>query len=458
MTHQKKQIDMTHGPLVGKIILYTLPIIAAGMLQLAFNAADVIVVGRFAGGHALAAVGATGSLIALIVNLFMGISVGVSVNVARAWGAKDDESVRRTVHTAVLTAFLLGIFVMFVGLIGCRTFLTWMGTPEEVMPLSALYMRIYFLGLPASMVYNFGSAVIRSTGDTRNPLIFLSIAGVVNVCLNLFLVIVFHMSVAGVAIATVASQLVSATLVLVFLARQNNCTRLKLRELHIYPDRLKSILRIGVPSGLQSAVFAISNVLIQSSINSLGTAVMEANTAVGNLEGFLYIAQNAFYHATLTFVGQNVGAKQFRRIKKIVLVCFLLVTAVGVTFGALMVIFHASLISIYTSVPDPSEMIAIGFTRMIVTSSTYFLCGIMEVLTGALRGLGSSITPMLVTVLGVCGIRIAWIYTVFRAYRTVQSLYIAYPISWALTSLMLLIGLIIVYRDFMKKHSVEATE
>ena len=451
------EMDMTTGPILPNMIRFAIPLMLSSLLQLMYNAADMVVVGRFAGGHALAAVGATSSLIGLIVNVFMGISVGVSVNIARAWGAKNEEDVSRILHTAVLTSVFLGFFVMCIGLLGSRTFLIWMDTPEEVLPLSVLYMRIYFLGIPASMMYNFCAAAIRSTGDTRTPLIFLCIAGVVNVCLNLVLVIVFHLSVAGVAIATATSQVVSVTLVLIYLVRQKSCLKLKFRELRIYPDRLRSILRIGIPSGLQSAIFAISNVLIQSSINSLGTTVMEANTAVGNLEAFLYIAQNAFYHSALTFVGQNIGAKQYKRIKKIVLTCLLLVTIVGVTFGAFMVTFHESLISIYSSAEDASEMIAIGFTRMIVTSSTYFLCGIMEVLTGALRGLGASLTSMLLSVFGVCGIRIAWVSFIFPLYRTVQALYIAYPISWGSTSLMLLIGLIITYRNFMKKHSEETS-
>ena len=459
MTSAKKNtIDMTHGPLVGKLILYSLPIVAAGMLQLFFNAADVVVVGRFAGGAALAAVGATGSLIGLIVNVFMGLSAGVSVNIARAWGAKDEDAVSRTVHTAILTALCLGFFVMMIGLFGCRLFLTWMGTPEDVLPLSALYMRIYFLGLPASMMYNFGSAVIRSTGDTRHPLIFLSIAGVINVCLNLVLVIVFHMSVAGVAIATVVSQVVSAALTLGFLARQDNCCRLSLRQLKIHPDRLAAIVRIGIPAGLQSSVFAISNVLIQSSINSLGTAVMEANTAVGNLEGFLYIAMNAFYHSSLTFIGQNIGARQYHRIRRIVFTCVILVAAVGIFFGSMLLIFHEPLLSIYTSAEDPSGMIALGLTRMVITSATYFTCGIMEVLTGSLRGMGSSLAPMLLSVLGVCGIRIGWIYTVFAANPTLQTLYIAYPVSWTSTILMLGTALVIVHRRFMKTHAGEQSD
>lgn len=455
---QKKQMDMTHGPLLGKIILYSLPVIAAGMLQLFFNAADVVVVGRFAGREALAAVGSTGSLINLLVNVFMGMSVGVSVNVARAWGAKNEDDVSRTVHTAILTAAVVGSFVMLLGVFGSKTFLEWMGTPDDVIGLATLYMRIYFLGMPASMLYNFGAGILRSIGDTRNPLIFLSISGVVNVILNLILVIFFHMSVAGVAIATVVSQILSATQVLVFLTKQNNCCRLNFRALRIYPDRLKSIVRIGLPAGLQSSLFSISNVILQSSVNSLGTAVMEANTAVGNLEGFLYIAQNSFYHAALTFVGQNVGAKQYHRIKKISLLCVFMAFAVGFSIGMLLITFHEPLISIYTSVEDPSEMIELGFSRMKLTSATYFTCGIMEVLTGVLRGMGSSVTPMLMTVFGVCGIRILWAYTIFPAHRNLTTLFAAYPVSWIFTTLMLSIALFFVYKKFIKTHTAKAED
>ncbi len=455
---QKKQIDMTHGPLLGKIILYSLPVIAAGMLQLFFNAADVVVVGRFAGGQALAAVGATGSLINLLVNVFMGMSVGVSDNVARAWGAKNEEDVSRTVHTAILTAAIIGTFVMMLGFFGSKTFLTWMGTPDDVIGLSTLYMKIYFIGMPASMLYNFSAGILRSIGDTRNPLIFLSISGVVNVILNLILVVFFHMSVAGVAIATVVSQFLSAAQVLIFLTKQKNCCRLNFRALHIYPDRLKAIIRIGLPAGLQSSLFNISNVILQSSVNSLGTAVMEANTAVGNLEGFLYIAQNSFYHAAMTFVGQNVGARQYHRIKKITLLCVFMAFAVGFSIGMLLITFHEPLISIYTSVEDPSEMISIGYSRMMFTSATYFTCGIMEVLTGVLRGMGSSMTPMLLTVFGVCGIRIVWAYTIFPKNPNLSTLFTAYPVAWIFTTLMLTVALIFIYRKFMKTHKTEASE
>jgi len=454
MTHQKRELDMTHGPLIGKLLLYTFPLMLSGILQLLFNAADVIVVGRFSGGDALAAVGATNSLINLIVNLFMGLAVGVSVNVAHAWGAKREDIVEKTVHTAILTALICGTFVMLVGVFGCRTFLTWMGTPDNIIDLSTLYMRIYFLGIPASMVYNFGAAVLRSIGDTRRPLYFLIIAGIVNVCLNLVMVIGFQMSVAGVAIATIVSQIISAVLVLIFLSRQDNCCRLSLKNLRIHKERLFAIIRIGVPSGIQSSLFAISNVLIQSSINSFGSVAMEGNTAAGNLEGFVYIAMNSFYHTTLTFIGQNIGAKQYKRIPRILISCLILVFILGLILGALLNIFNVELLSIYTSGDSP-EMIQYGVNRLRIIASTYFLCGLMEVFTGALRGMGTSLTPMLMSVFGVCCMRVAWIYTAFAYSRTLTTLYFSYPISWLVTILLELVAFFFVYRNFLKKHSHE---
>jgi len=448
-------MDMTHGPLAGKILRYTVPLILSGLLQLCFNAADTIVVGRFAGGEAMAAVGSTGSLINLIVNLFMGLSVGVSVTVAHAWGARHEEAVSRTVHTSILTAFIAGCFVMLVGFFGCRTFLSWMGSPDNVIELSALYMRIYFLGMPACMVYNFGAAVLRSIGDTRHPMIFLIVAGVANVALNLVTVIGFQMGVAGVAIATSASQVVSAVLVLWFLMRQDNCCRLELRKLRIYGDRLAAIVRIGVPSGLQSSVFAISNVLIQSSINSFGSVAMEGNTAAGNLEGFVYIAMNSFYHAALTFVGQNIGARQYKRIRRITVTCILLVAVIGASLGALVYTFRVPLLSIYTSAEDPTDMLAVGMTRLSIIVTTYFICGIMDTLTGVLRAMGASLTAMVISLIGACGTRVVWIYTIFAANRTLLTLYWSYPVSWLLTVLMQAVALVILYRKFMKKHAGE---
>lgn len=451
MNQEKKEMDMCEGPLAGKILRYTLPLALSGILQLCFNAADMIVVGRYASGEALAAVGSTGALINLIINVFMGLAVGVSVCVAHAWGAKNKESVRQIVHTAMLTSVIAGMIVLVIGFFGCRTFLSWMGTPDNVIALSTTYMKIYFLGMPACMVYNFGASVLRSIGDTKRPLIFLVIAGIVNVLLNLLTVIGFHLGVAGVAIATAASQVVSAALVVRSLMKRQDACRLVLRDLRIYPDKLMTIVRVGLPAGLQGAVFSISNVLIQSSINSFGSVAMEGNTAASNLEGFIYNVMNAFYHTSLTFTGQNVGARKPERIPRIALTCIALSMAISLTLSGLMYLFREPLLAIYR--PDAPEAVAYGSLRMSIIVLTYFLCGIMEVFTGSLRGMGASLTPMLISLVGACVTRVIWIYTVFAAVPTLQVLYSCYPVSWLFTILMQIVAFFVIRRNLQKRLS-----
>ena len=451
MNQEKKEIDMCEGPLAGKILRYTIPLALSGILQLCFNAADMIVVGRYASGEALAAVGSTGALINLIINVFMGLAVGVSVCVAHAWGAKNKESVRQIVHTAMLTSVIAGMIVLLIGFFGCRTFLSWMGTPDNVIALSTTYMKIYFLGMPACMVYNFGASVLRSIGDTKRPLIFLVIAGVVNVLLNLLTVIGFRLGVAGVAIATAASQVVSAALVVRSLMKRQDSCRLVLRDLRIYPDKLMTIVRVGLPAGLQGAVFSISNVLIQSSINSFGSVAMEGNTAAGNLEGFIYNVMNAFYHTSLTFTGQNVGARKPERIPRIALTCIALSVAISLTLSGLMYLFREPLLAIYR--PDAPEAVAYGSLRMSIIVLTYFLCGIMEVFTGSLRGMGASLTPMLISLVGACVTRVIWIYTVFAATPTLQVLYSCYPVSWIFTIFMQIVAFFVIRRNLQRRLS-----
>ena len=447
----KKEIDMLHGPLAGKILLYTLPLMLSGILQLAFNAADTIVVGRFAGGDSLAAVGSTGSLINLIINVFMGLGVGVSVSVAHAWGAGNDDAVSRIVHTSIVTAAVGGVLVFFIGFFGCHTFLLWMGTPDNVIDLSTLYMRIYFIGMPGCMLFNFGASALRSIGDTRHPMLFLIVSGVVNVILNLITVIFFRLGVAGVAIATAVSQYVSAALVLAFLARIDNACRLSFSKLRIDRDKLAIILRIGLPAGLQGSVFSISNVLIQSSINSFGSLAMEGNTAASNLEGFVYIVMNSFYHASLTFVGQNVGARQYRRITRILFTCLGLVSAIGLLSGWGIYLLRAPLISIYR--PGQAHVLEYGAVRMSVIATSYFLCGMMETFTGTLRGMGASLSPMLISLFGACISRVVWIYTVFAARRTLFVLYLSYPMSWLLTIVMQIVLYLILKRRLERRSS-----
>ena len=451
MNQEKKEMDMCEGPLAGKILRYTLPLALSGILQLCFNAADMIVVGRYASGEALAAVGSTGALINLIINVFMGLAVGVSVCVAHAWGAKNKESVRQIVHTAMLTSVIAGMIVLMIGFFGCRTFLSWMGTPDNVIALSTTYMKIYFLGMPACMVYNFGASVLRSIGDTKRPLIFLVIAGIVNVLLNLLTVIGLRLGVAGVAIATAASQVVSAALVVRSLMKRQDSCRLVLRDLRIYPDKLMTIVRVGLPAGLQGAVFSISNVLIQSSINSFGSVAMEGNTAAGNLEGFIYNVMNAFYHTSLTFTGQNVGARKPERIPRIALTCIALSMAISLTLSGLMYLFREPLLAIYR--PDAPEAVAYGSLRMSIIVLTYFLCGIMEVFTGSLRGMGASLTPMLISLVGACVTRVIWIYTVFAAVPTLQVLYSCYPVSWLFTILMQIVAFFVIRHNLQKRLS-----
>ena len=444
------KLDICEGPLAKNIILYTLPLMATGVLQLLFNAADTIVVGRYAeeGELALAAVGATGALINLIVNVLMGLSVGASVNIAHCFGANDKRGVSEAVHTSIFTALVGGIFVGIIGFFFSRNFLAMMSTPVDIIDKSALYMKIYFLGLPASMVYNFSASILRSTGDTKRPLYFLVTSGVINIILNLILVIGFGLDVEGVAIATVVSQLVSAVLCVIHLMKVDGPQRLYLNKLRIHMRSLKKILFVGIPAGLQGSVFSISNVLIQSSINSFESLFITGNTAGSNIEGFIYMAMNAFYHTTLTFVGQHVGAKKFDRVKKVVFYCCLFEIVTGFIIGYGVFFLKRPLLRIY--IPANEVAVSYGALRLTVICTTYFVCGLQETLTGCLRGLGSSITPMVISTLGVCGFRILWIYTVFRVWHDPTVLFISYPISWALTAAAELVAYFIIKRNLIR--------
>ncbi len=428
------EIDMTHGPILKKLLLFTVPLILSSILQLLFNAADVVVVGRFArqGDLCLAAVGSTGSLTSLIVNMFVGLSVGTNVVVARAWGSGDHKAMEESVHTSMLVSVVSGVILAVVGVIGARVFLEWMNTPEEVIDLSSLYLRIYFAGMPANMIYNFGSAILRSVGDTRRPLIYLIIAGVLNVILNLFFVIVLHMDVEGVALATIISQAVSATLVVICLMRSEGGLRLTLKKLRIAGDTLKEIARIGLPAGFQGVLFSISNVMIQSSINAFGATVMAGSSAAGNLEGFVYVGMNAFHQAAVSFSSQNLGAGEYKRIWRIAVVCQVCVTVVGLLMGVGVWFFGSELLRIYTT---SQEVVNAGLVRLTYVCLPYALCGMMDVMTGSLRGIGYSMTPMLVSILGICVFRVAWIATVCKlpACSDIDFVYLSYPISWIIT-------------------------
>ncbi len=421
---------MCNGPLFGKIIKFTIPLIAAGILQLLFNTADMVVVGRYAGSNALGAVGATSSLINLLINVFMGLSVGANVSVAHYYGAGKHKELSRAIHTSISLSILCGIFLLILGQLISAPMLTLMGTPEDILPLSVSYMKIYFLGMPMMLLYNFGAAILRSVGDTRRPLYFLLAAGFINIVLNLIFVIRFHMSVRGVAWATIISQTVSAILIVRCLIKNDGPCKLVLKELCLDKREAVRIARIGLPAGFQGAVFSISNVLIQSSVNSFGAVAVAGNTATSNIEGFIYNSMNAFHQTTLSFTGQNMGAGKYDRVKRILIICLLSVTATGLTMGLTARMFGRQLLSIYST---ETAVIDYGMKRMNIIFPTYFLCGTMEVVVGSLRGMGYSVMPMTVSLLGACGLRIVWIMTIFSAYHTPAVLYSSYPVSWLVT-------------------------
>lgn len=425
------EMDMCSGSIFGKMLRFALPLMLTGILQLLFNAADVAVVGKFGDKQALAAVSSTGSLTNLLVNVFMGMSVGASVAVARHYGEHDVKAVSQSVHTAITLACIGSVIALVIGVTLARPLLVMMSSPEDVLDGAALYMRIYFLGMPVNMLYTFGSAILRAVGDTKRPLYFLMIAGVINVCLNLLLVIVFHMGVAGVALATVVSQGVSAVLVLRCLLHTDSSIRLDIRRLRIHRDKLFEILRVGLPAGVQGSLFSISNVLIQSAINSFGTVAVAGNGIASNLEGFIYTSMNAVFQSNQTFTSQNMGAKKPERIGRIMLSGVGLVSVIGLSLGTVMYLLGPQLLSIYT--PDP-EVIQMGLRRVSVIAFTYFMCGIMDVMVGQLRGMGYSMLPMTVSLLGACAFRVVWLYTFFAANRTLETLYLSYPISWGVTA------------------------
>lgn len=448
--------DMTEGPLLGKILIYTIPLILTGTLQLVFNAADTIVAGRFSddGETALAAVGSCGALINLIVNLFMGLSVGAGVLVAQHIGAREEDEVKRTVHTAIPAAGILGVIVAVFGYLTAETLLRWTGVEESVLAQAVPYMKAYMLGMPASMVYNYCATMMRSAGDTTRPLIFLSIAGVVNVFLNLFTVMFLRMGALGVGIATAISTWLAAFLIIGYMLRIQGYMHFSLKDMRIHWNKLWRITKIGIPAGLQGCVFSISNVLIQSGVNSFGKTVVAGNAAAGNIDGFIYTAMNSFYHSTLTFVGQNVGAKKYNRIRKIIMINAVMVTVCGVVIGVLSLTFGRELLGLYA--PGNEGAIEAGLKRMSIVTITYFLCGIMEVGCGAIRGMGSSFIPMIVSVVGTCALRITWIFTLFAAFPTIQMLYSAYPVSWFLTAAAHYTTSEILLRLIMKKARMAA--
>lgn len=444
--HKKKsyEIDMCHGPLLGKILLFSIPLILSGILQLLFNAADVIVVGRFAGSQSLAAVGSTSSLINLLTNVFIGLSVGANVLIARYYGAGQEEEVSDTVHTSVLLSIICGFVLCIVGVVLARPLLELMGTPEDVLEKAVIYMRIYFVGMPAMLLYNFGSSILRAIGDTKRPLYYLTVAGAVNVILNLFFVIGWKMDVAGVALATILSQCISAGCIVVCLVRSENCFKLCLKRLRIHKDKLIKIVKIGLPAGMQGAIFSVSNVLIQSSVNAFGSVAMAGNTAAANVEGFVYTAMNAMHQTAVSFTSQNLGGKQYGRINKVLIQCLVIVMLIGLIMGNGAFLFGRQIMGLYSS---DAEVIEYGMLRLSVICTTYLICGSMDTMVGAIRGLGYSVIPMIVSLVGACGLRIVWIMTVFQWRKSLFTLYISYPISWGITFVAHVICYI-----FIRKH------
>lgn len=439
------EMDLCSGPLLSKILLFSLPLILSGVLQLLFNATDIVVVGKFAGSNAMAAVGSTTSLFNLLVNSFIGISVGANVLVARHYGERDYDGVQQTIQTALLTGLIGGAILIVLGVVLARPMLTLMATPDEVIDQAVLYMQVYFIGMPATMIYNFGAAVLRAVGDTRRPLYFLMAAGVMNVLGDLLFVCLLGMGVAGTAIATVLSQCVSAALTVLCLVKSDGMCHLDLRRLHFRMDKFLRIMQVGLPAGMQSVIFNISNVLIQSSVNSFGAVTVAGNTAAANIEGFVYISMNALYQTSISFTSQNLGAKNYHRIDQTLVRCMCIVTLIGLVLGNGAHLLGNHLLHIYS---DDLEVISFGMQRLSVISVTYCLCGMMDVLAGTIRGLGYSMLPMIVSLIGACVFRIIWIFTVFRVQHTLFILYASYPISWILTILAHFVCYLIVRKRF----------
>jgi putative MATE family efflux protein len=429
---RRYEMDMCSGSILKKMLLFALPLMCSSILQLLFNAADIVVVGRFAGDNSLAAVGSNSALISLMTNLFVGLSVGANVTAGHYYGAKQEGELSQNVHTAMLLSLISGIVLTLAGLLGARQILIWMQTPQEVLGLASLYLRIYFLGMTAVMVYNFGASLLRAVGDTQRPLYFLMLAGVVNVVLNLIFVIGLKMDVAGVALATVISQCISAALVVRCLLGEEGGIHLILGELHIHQDKLGRILQVGLPAGFQGMVFSLSNVLIQSAVNGFGSVVVAGSSASGNIESFVYFAMNAFYQATLSFTSQNMGAGNFARIRRSLLAGQFCVVITGMVLGGVVVLLGDKLLGIYT--PSPA-VIEAGLRRLRIIASTYAVCGMMDVMVGVLRGVGHSVLPMVVSLVGACGVRVLWLATIFRIERfhNIDVVYWSYPVSWLVT-------------------------
>ena len=454
MKKNKYEIDMCNGTIMDKLISFSVPLILSGILQLLFNAVDIIVVGRFSGSQALAAVGSTTALINIFTNLFIGISLGANVLAARFYAAQKDKEMSETVHTAIMLALISGVVMLFVGIFFARGALELMGTPDDVIGQSTLYMRIYFAGMPFFMLYNYGAAILRAVGDTKRPLLFLIVSGVVNACLNLFLVIAFHLGVAGVAIATVTAQGISCALVLRCLQRSQASYQLRFRDLKIRGCYVQQIFQVGLPAGIQSTVINFSNALLQSSVNSFGSIAMAGYTAANNLFGFLYVSTNSITQACMSFTSQNYGVGKWKRMDRVLFDCIILSVAVMLILGGGMYFFGPEVLKIYTTNP---RVISCGMEVLTYTTLTYFLCGIMDLLPGALRGMGYSSVPMILSIIGTVGTRIVWIFGIFPNHRSLDILSISYPVSWMITIVLQVICFYFVRRKVHARPGVSET-
>lgn len=454
---RKRNVDMTNGPMFGNIVFFAIPLVLSGLLQLLYNAMDLVVVGRFAqsGQDAVSAVGATGAMTGLIINTFLGMSVGVNVTVANALGAKKYDEVSKSVHTAAALGITAGTALGIIGIFIAEPLLNLMSTPKSVISLATLYVKIFFIGTPANLIYNFFAAVLRAKGDTKRPLFILTISGIINVVLNLVFVIVFKLDVAGVAIATVISQYVSAILVSLVLIKSMDCCMLRLCDIKFHAKSLKKIIKIGLPSGISSALFAVSNSLIQTALNSFDSSpILAGSTAAGNIEQFVNVGMDSLAQACITFVGQNKGAKKYNRINKAVGICLGISIFIGIVVGYLALKFAKTLLSIY--LPGEDSAIIYGTIRLKYMCPIYFSLGMMNIMSGALRGMGSVIAPMCCSMLGACGLRVLWIYTVFQKIHTLDSLFLLYPVSWCATTLALIVSFVIIRNKLQKKDMATA--
>lgn len=451
------QIDMLNGAVLPKLLRFALPLTLSTMLQLLFNAADIVVVGRWAGDNSLAAVGSNSSLISLLTNLFLGLSIGANILAARHYGAHEDEELSKTVHTAILLSIYSGLLLTVVGVFGARTILIWMQCPDNVLELAALYLRIYFGGMTATMLYNFGAALLRAGGDTQRPLYYLFTAGVINVILNLIFVIRFKMDVAGVALATVISQCISAALVVRCLMKETGALHLDLKKLKLHPMKLKQIMRVGVPAGIQGVLFSLANVTVQSSVNSFGETVMAGNSAASNIGQFIYANVNAFNQAGVAFTSQNYGAGNYRRIRRITVLTVLAGCVTSEMLSLLAFCFGHQLLGIYSS---SEAVIRTGLTHLLWVELFYGLDAAMDILAGCIRGIGYNVLPVVVTLCGACLTRLFWLATVFQipAYHRIEMVYVVYPVSWVLTSLIHLVCFFFAYRKVkghLREHEAE---